>query len=148
MSFDLQFIMAGLGTKIKGDVHCTKTLMKILHPELRSGLGSSLRDILNVKIDKNIKHEWDKPILSTRQLEYAANDVLYLHDLRNQLFEDMYLSHSEKINIYLDAVQALKTKAELTVQGYGDVFAYEQNKYSETHTQRELWLNEMKKTGD
>ncbi len=72
-AFDLAFLKMGLMTEIGTNIHCTKTLMKIIFPQYSSGLSNSLKNILDIHINKQIDHsKWDQDKLSSRQLEYAA----------------------------------------------------------------------------
>jgi ribonuclease D len=52
------------------------------------GLGNLLENILNIKIDKNPqlqKADWGRRPLSEKALEYAADDVRYLFELKEKL---------------------------------------------------------------
>jgi len=133
--FDIKFLYGHLG--IRAYPECTKILMKILHPELPSGLGSALRDILGVTIDKGITHDWGVPELSDEQIKYACQDVLYLHRLYKKLRET--LGVNPKRANYYEAMSTAQGIAELEVEGYTDLFKYEQDPYDQVKANRDWW---------
>lgn len=148
--FDLRFLQAQLGIFIPSStngfsnkIHCTKALMKMVHPKLASGLGSALKRILEVKINKNISHEnWDAEELDEKQIAYACNDVLYLHELRDKLVGRLdpmgYLS-------YIKAMTTISYSSQLQVEGYTDLLVYKKDEYEEVKKNRDWWLS---KTGE
>lgn len=139
--FDLRFLKSGMRVDVGGRIECTKTLMKICHPEMQSGLGVSLRKIVDVVIDKKIfreiKNDWDAEPLSRKQVLYAAGDVLYLHKLLRKLKLDCKWHDLER---YASAMTAIRRMASLQVEGYTDLFDYRQNAYDTTLEQRNWWL--------
>lgn len=139
--FDLRFLKSGMRLDVAGKIECTKTLMKICHPEHRSGLGVSLREVIKVSIDKKIfreiKNDWDAEPLSKKQVVYAACDVLYLHKLLKQLKLNCKWHELER---YSTAMAAIRRIASLQVEGYTDLFDYPQNSYEKTLEQRNWWL--------
>ncbi len=137
--FDLRFLMAGTGRTIKGKVECTKTLMKTVHPELRSGLGAAMREVRRVILRKGIKHEWDVETLSKEQINYAAGDVLELHGLFRDLISD---ATPATFDVYKRAMVAIQNIAELEIEGYTDLFTYEQNDLEKTLEQKNWWTQQ------
>jgi len=135
--FDLRFLLAGTGKKINGKIECTKTLMKIVHPELKSGLAAALREVRKVILKKGIRHEWDVETLSKEQINYASGDVLELHGLFRNLQIDMT---PENFSVYRRAMKAIQQIAELEIEGYTDLFTYEQNNLEKTLKQRNWWI--------
>lgn len=125
-----------MGIMPQGNIECTKTMMKIVHPELRSGLASALREVKKINLNKAIAHDWDAPTLSKRQIEYASGDVLELHGLLKQLREDAKWGDIDK---YKKAMATIREKADLEVEGYTDLFGHQQNKYEQTLTERNWW---------
>ena len=76
------------------------------------GLANVLNRFLNLEIEKNTKiqkMDWGKRPLSEEELKYAADDVLYLIELRNLLVKDLKklnrLSWAEEENIRLTEVR-------------------------------------------
>ena len=88
-------------------------------------------------MDKHIRHEWHKPNLSQRQKEYAAGDVLYLHNLVKEIKRGHPMGSLFR---YQDIIQALRIKASLEVEGYTDILDYPQARAEDTKVYREWWL--------
>jgi ribonuclease D len=66
----------------------TEIAAKLLNYELTS-LAAMLNQKLNIQIDKSLqKSDWTKRPLSIEQIEYAAQDVVFLHELKNVLSEE------------------------------------------------------------
>jgi len=138
--FDLQFIKAWTGIEVCGPVHCTKTLMKMLRPSSLSGLGSALRTVIGVKINKKIDHnKWKNSHLSARQKEYMSNDVRYLPTLAKTLIGSARPGFLDR---YQDAMMAIKLKAFLEVEGYTDLLGYEQETPKKTDELRQWWARQ------
>lgn len=141
--FDLRFIKAGLHITPQGPVECTKTMMKIVRPDLPSGLGNALKAILDVQIDKKIRHDWAKQDLSERDLEYACDDVLYLHDLLSALRLQMVPGDTHTYELATGVIQAM---SQLEIEGYTDLFVYEQDPVEKRNQQREWWNKKFETT--
>jgi len=136
-AFDLGFIKAGTGVDVNGPVECTKTLMKICHPELPSGLGNTLKNILGVKVNKKINHkEWKLDSLSARQKEYVSGDVLYLLPLLTELKR---VARFGILRRYADIMTVIRLKVSVELEGFIDVFTYEQAKVIDTMNARTWW---------
>ncbi len=139
-AFDLAFLKMGLMAEVGTNIHCTKTLMKIGFPQYSSGLGSALRNILDITINKKIDHtKWDQDDLSTRQLEYAAGDVVYLYRLLKVL---KTACSPRQYNIYSRAMQVIRLKTFTEVEGYTDLFQWEKE-HQEVSEQNRLWWNRL-----
>ena len=139
-AFDLAFLKMGLMAEIGKSIDCTKTLMKIVFPDYSSGLASALRHILDINLNKEIDHtKWDQEELSIRQTEYAAGDVLYLYRLSKVL--KTTCSPSQYHN-YIRSMQVIRNKAFIEVEGYTDLFQFEQEA-SEATQQNRLWWNRL-----
>ena len=69
------------------NVYCTKIASKIARTYSQShGYRDLCKELLKVEISK--KHQssdWSNPDLSEEQINYAANDVLYLHEIKSKL---------------------------------------------------------------
>ncbi len=118
--FDLTFLKAYLTTTIRGDIHCTKILAKLVDQKHSSGLKTVLRNILGVKIKKDQqKSKWNIDILSKEQIEYAANDVIHLDQLFDALHDRIqYNLDMEKGMVYKMAISEIQTSVELELRGY------------------------------
>jgi ribonuclease D len=135
--FDLRFIKFWLGVDVRDTVHCTKTLMKIVHPELPSGLANSIKNILGIKLKQpRVDYtKWKEDKLTEKQKAYAADDVLYLYTLAQQLYKD---ARQREISVYHDAMDAIRRMTRNQVEGYEDLFDYPQDK--QALEKRKAWL--------
>ena len=139
-AFDLAFLKMGLMAEVGKNINCTKTLMKIVFPEYSSGLASALRHILDIRLNKEIDHtKWDQEALSVRQTEYAAGDVLYLYRLLKVL---KTACSPRQYNNYTRAMRVIRDKAFVEVEGYTDLFQFNQE-IPETSQQNRLWWNRL-----
>ena len=68
----------------------------------------------NNRKTKNIK--WNGETLSEKQLEYAANDVIYLHKIKDEL-EKMSV-REKRIDIFNKCLNFLDTRVELDQNGF------------------------------
>ena len=68
---------------------------------------------------------WNKDLneLSNKQLEYAANDVIFLHEIKVQL-ENM-LKREKRIDVFKKCIYFLDTRVELDQKGFKeDIFEH------------------------
>ena len=84
------------------------------------GLKDVVRELAGVDLDKQQQSsDWARKDLSPAQQGYAANDVLYLHDVRDRL-DDMIRREGRE-----DLLQAcfdfLPRRVALDLGGWGDV---------------------------
>ena len=99
---------------------CTKISSKLVRGYSQS---HSLKDLVfefcgQKKLDKRFgSSDWNKSLdtLSDSQLQYAANDSLYLIQIRNQLYEMM--KREKKLDIYNNLIDGLKTRIKLDQMG-------------------------------
>ena len=78
-----------------------------------------VQEFCNKKLDKNQgSSDWNKSIndLSDKQLEYAANDVIYLHRIRGEL--EKMLVREDRMDIYKKCLDFLDTRIELDQKGF------------------------------
>ena len=86
-SFDLLFLASKLNV-FSDRVFCTLTASRLLSGSrtVKHGLGEVLERYLGVKLPKEHgASEWGTMLLSPEQLEYAEDDVRYLHPLQAKL---------------------------------------------------------------
>jgi len=63
----------------------TELCAKLLNYE-RTSLGAMIQQLFGIELDKKMqKVNWERRPLETEQLDYAANDVLYLLQIKNEL---------------------------------------------------------------
>ncbi|WBQ12725.1 ribonuclease D [Hyphomonadaceae bacterium BL14] len=84
--FDVAMLLRDLGVET-GPVFCTKIASKLTRTYTdRHGLKDVVREIAGIELSKQQQSsDWASPDLTPAQLEYAASDVLYLHQVRDGL---------------------------------------------------------------
>ena len=80
--FDIAAMLNAFGT-VTAPVYCTKIASKLIRTYTdRHGLKNLLQEFLRVDISKfQQQSDWGADQLSKAQLDYAASDVLYLHNM-------------------------------------------------------------------
>jgi ribonuclease D len=123
--FDIAVLKNRLGV-VTTPVYCTKIASKLARTYTdRHGLKDIVRELLNIDLSKQQQSsDWGAERLSEAQLEYAAADVLYLHDLKRHL--DRMLSREGRSALAQQCFQFLPTRIELDLRGWDetDIFAH------------------------
>ena len=103
-------------------IWCTKIASKLVRTYTdRHGLKDLNRELLGVEMDKaDQTSDWARADLSDSQLEYAANDVRYLHALRNKLLD--LLKREERLHLAERLFLALPIVCEMDLRGFKDIF--------------------------
>ncbi len=123
--FDLAALSHGIGP-VAGPVYCTKIASKLIRTYTeRHGLYELAREILGIELSKQQQSsDWGAGTLSPEQQEYAANDVLYLHAIREEL--DRRLEREGRMATAKAAFAFLPVRASMDLDGFGsiDIFAH------------------------
>ena len=117
--FDIAVIKKNLGIMCK-PIYCTKIASKLARTYTdRHGLKDLCKNLLKVDLNKqNQTSDWGNDVLTENQLEYAANDVLYLHEIKNKL--DKIIEREGKQEIAKACFEFLSTRAEFDLLGWED----------------------------
>tara|TARA_B100000965_G_scaffold405870_1_gene441640 strand:- start:2016 stop:2642 length:627 start_codon:yes stop_codon:yes gene_type:complete len=90
------------------------------------GLKNLVFEFCNKNLDKRQgSSDWNKDIneMSDKQLEYAANDVIYLHKLKSSL--EKMLIREKRMEIFKKCLDFLDTRIELDQSGFKfDIFEH------------------------
>ena len=123
-----RFDMAALKHALKIDVknvYCTKIASKIARTYTNNhGLKDLCKELLGVEISKKQQSsDWGNSNLSKEQIAYAANDVIYLHQIKDRLDEMLI---RENRQILVDAcLSFLPTRVDLDLRGWeNDIFSH------------------------
>lgn len=118
--FDLMMLKVYLGIDAT-PAYCTRTASKLCRTYTdRHGLRDICRELLGVEISKQQQSsDWGNAELTKEQLSYAANDVLYLHDLKEKL--QIMLVREGRSELAQKCFDFLKTRADLDIAGWQDV---------------------------
>ena len=126
LRFDKNALEYFLKCKIK-NIFDTKIASKIVRTYTDShGLKNLVQEFCNKSLDKRHgSSDWNKDVddLSDKQLEYAANDVIYVHKIKDDL--EKMLIREKRIDIYKKCLSFLDTRVELDQKGFKeDIFEH------------------------
>ena len=126
LRFDKSALEFFLKCKIK-NIFDTKIASKVVRTYTdQHGLKNLVFEFCNKNLDKRQgSSDWNKDIneLSEKQLEYAANDVIYLHRIKKEL--EKMLIREKRIDLYNRCINFLDTRIELDQNGFKfDIFEH------------------------
>ena len=103
------------------NIYCTKIASKLARTFSQShGLKNLVKEILTIDISKEQQSSyWGKDILDKNQINYAKQDVLYLHKIKNHL--DDILKREDRFDIFEKTCNFLPTRCELDNMGWEDI---------------------------
>ena len=81
-------------------------------------LKTLIKEFINIDINKQFQSSDFGGNLSSAQLKYCANDVLYLHKIHEEL--DKILKRENRIELYQDCLKYLKTRVNLDLALFKD----------------------------
>ena len=85
----------------------------------RHGLKYLLQELIGVDVSKQQQtSDWGAATLTEAQRDYAASDVLYLHQLKQEL--DARLAREGRTALAQACFDFLPVRAELDLLGWGD----------------------------
>jgi ribonuclease D len=123
--FDLAVLYNAFGV-MPEPVFCTKIASRLTRTYTdRHGLKDICNELLGVSLSKvQQSSDWAAETLSPEQLEYAASDVLYLHQLREKLV--YRLTRDGRMKEAEACFRFLPTRSKLDLMGWGeeDIFAH------------------------
>ena len=70
-----------------------------------------IKEFVNIDISKQFQSSDFGGELSTAQLKYCANDVIYLHKIHDELYK--ILERENRVKLYKDCLKFLKTRVDL-----------------------------------
>ena len=126
LRFDKNALEYFLKCKIK-NIFDTKIASRIVRTYTDAhGLKNLVQEFCNKSLDKRQgSSDWNKDIndLSDKQLEYAANDVIYLHRIKLEL--EKMLLREKRMEIFKRCLAFLDTRVELDQKGFKeDIFEH------------------------
>tara|TARA_B100001115_G_C15614163_1_gene294488 strand:- start:15 stop:638 length:624 start_codon:yes stop_codon:yes gene_type:complete len=126
LRFDKNALEYFLKCKIK-NIFDTKIASKIVRTYTDAhGLKNLVQEFCNKSIDKRQgSSDWNKDIneLSDKQLEYAANDVIYLHKIKKEL--EKMLVREKRMELFQNCIAFLDTRVKLDQKGFKeDIFEH------------------------
>ena len=126
LRFDKNALEFFLKCKIK-NIFDTKIASKIVRTYTDAhGLKNLVQEFCNKNLDKRQgSSDWNKDIsdLSDKQLEYAANDVIFLHKIKFEL--EKMLVREKRMEIFKKCLEFLDIRVELDQKGFKeDIFQH------------------------
>jgi ribonuclease D len=123
--FDLAVLYQAFGV-MAGPVYCTKIASRLTRTYTdRHGLKDLARELLGIDMSKQQQSsDWGSAELSPAQLEYAASDVVHLHQIKARL--DDRLAREERVEFAEAAFRFLPWRARLDLAGWPeeDIFSH------------------------
>ena len=123
--FDVAVIKYYLGVDT-APLYCTKIASRLARTYTdRHGLKDLVKELLGIELNKQQQSsDWGAHMLSDSQKQYAAQDVVYLHELKARL--DQMLSREGREAVARACFDFIPTRAALDLSGWTeeDVFAH------------------------
>ena len=115
---DMAHIKYYLRTETK-NVLDTKIASKLARSYSDShSLKTLIKEFINIDVSKQFQSSDFGGELSSAQLKYCANDVIYLHKIHEEL--DKILKREKRIGLYNDCLKFLKTRVDLDLALFKD----------------------------
>ena len=120
---DLLFIKKYLGIDLQ-NVECTKIMSKLARSYSdKHGLKDLIKEFIGVDINKNLQTSDFGGELSEKQLQYCANDVIYLHKIFDSL--EKILIREKRHYLYINTIKFLNTRVNLDLASFNsDIWAH------------------------
>jgi len=123
--FDVMLLKKALGIRVN-PVFCTKIASRLARTYTDSHSYKSVcLELAGVQISKvQQSSDWGAKVLSEDQLEYAATDVLYLHEIREKL--NVMLAREGRTEMAQACFDFLHTRTDLDLAGWldQDIFSH------------------------
>ena len=108
---DLLFIKKYLNIDVN-NISCTKIMSKIARSYSdKHGLKDLIKEFIGIDVSKQLQSSDFGGELSNKQLQYCANDVVYLHKIYEGL--NKILSREKRSDLYKKTIKFLPTRVEL-----------------------------------
>lgn len=123
--FDIAVLFHTFGVMAE-PLYCTKVASRLTRTFTdRHGLKDLCKELIRVDLSKQQQSsDWGAETLSQEQLDYAASDVLYLHQLKEKL--DGMLARESREHLASACFAFLPTRARLDLGGWAgeDIFSH------------------------
>jgi ribonuclease D len=123
--FDIAMMRRWMGVTV-GPVWCTKIASRLARTYTdKHGLKDVAREVAGIDLSKaQQSSDWGSETLSEAQIQYAASDVLYLHQIKAGL--EVMLQREGRTELAAACFAFLPVRAALDLAGWGeeDIFAH------------------------
>jgi ribonuclease D len=107
-------------------LYCTKIASKLSRTYTdKHGLKDIVKEMLGIDLSKQQQSsDWGAPMLSDAQKQYAALDVIYLHEIKARF--DQMLHREGRVDLAKACFEFVPVRARLDLAGWTeeDVFAH------------------------
>ena len=104
------------------NVHC-KLMSKLAEVSDKHGLKDLIKEFLGTDISKNLQSSDFGGNLSDKQLEYCAKDVIYLHEIFNNLKN--ILIREKRFNLYESTIKFIHNRVDLDLASFNyDIWSH------------------------
>ena len=115
---DLLFIKKYLNIDVN-NVACTKIMSKIARSYSdKHGLKDLIKEFIGIDISKQLQTSDFGGDLTKKQIEYCANDVIYLHKIYEGLHK--ILEREKRLDLYNNTIKFLPTRVELDYSSFNE----------------------------
>ena len=120
---DLLFIKKYLKINVE-NINCTKLMSKLARSYSdKHGLKDLVKEFTGKDISKNLQSSDFGGELSEKQLQYCANDVLYLHKVYESL--NKILIREKRNELYNNAIKFIHTRVDLDLASFtSDIWSH------------------------
>ena len=123
--YDVAMILRWMGVEC-APIWCTKIASRLARTYTdRHGLKDVAREVAGIELSKaQQSSDWGQTQLTDAQMQYAASDVLYLHQIKAGL--EAMLVREGRLDLALACFDFLPTRARLDLAGWDeeDIFAH------------------------
>ena len=121
--FDVAVLRHYLGIRL-WPLYCTRTASKLVRTYTdRHGLKDNLLELLDVEMDKAVRHsDWSNPDLTPEQVRYAISDVTMLIPIMERL--DAMVVREGRKELALECFRVIPVMADLDLRGYDLLFEH------------------------
>jgi len=123
--FDVAMLKHYLDADVNS-LYCTKIASKLSRTYTdKHGLKDIVKEMLGIDLSKQQQSsDWGAPILSDAQKQYAALDVIYLHEIKARF--DQMLQREGRVELAKACFEFVPVRASLDLAGWTeeDVFAH------------------------
>ena len=115
---DLLFIKKYLNIDVN-NITCTKLMSKIARSYSdKHGLKDLIKEFIGIDVSKQLQTSDFGGELSNKQLQYCANDVVYLHKIYQGLYK--ILKREKRLDLYNKTIKFLPTRVELDFASFNE----------------------------
>ena len=115
---DLAFLKKYLEIEIE-NVNCTKIMSKIARSYSdKHGLKDLIKEFIGIDVSKQMQTSDFGGELTEKQLQYCANDVIYIHKIFERLKK--ILIREKRMNLYENTIKFIQTRVDLDLASYDE----------------------------